>query len=69
MFSAASYQYVLCGMGFATNAPAWALSQRGRTIAGEQFVQTREQVDERMAALPSNRDLLERIGRFGLQRI
>ena len=69
MFSAASYQYVLYGMGFVTAAPAWTLSQDGSTIAREHFVQTRAQVDELMSVLPANRDLLERIGRFGLQRI
>ncbi len=69
VFSAASYQYVLYGMGFATATPSWTLSERGRASAREQFEQARLQAVELMAALPTNRDLLERINRFGLQRI
>lgn len=69
VFSAASYQYVLYGMGFATATPSWTLSVRGRAGAHEQFAQARQQAGELMSALPTNRDLLERINRFGLQRI
>lgn len=69
VFSAASYQYVLYGMGFETAAAPWALNPRSRASARQHFAATRRRADELCTVLPCNRDLLERIRRFGLQRM
>lgn len=69
VFSAASYQYVLYGMGCAPAAAPWALNERSRATAREHFAATQRRADELCAILPSNRDLLDRIRRFGLQRM
>lgn len=69
VFSAASYQYVLYGMGFETAPAPWVLNEHARALAREQLAATSRRARELCAQLPSNRDLLDRIRRFGLQRI
>ena len=69
VFSAASYQYVLYGMGFVSSLPSWTLNEGSRTYAREQMRAMRERNRELCAALPPHRELLERISRYGLQRI
>jgi tryptophan halogenase len=68
VFPAASYQYVLYGMGFRTavdandNEPTQELAQQQ---AGENAAMTRKL----RAQLPRNRDLLRKIQEYGLQPI
>lgn len=69
VFSAASYQYVLYGMGFRTEPAGWLLSDAARKLAGEKIKETATHAKALAAALPTNRDLLERVRRYGLQKI
>jgi len=69
VFSAASYQYVLYGMGFRTEPASWLLSDAARNVAREKIKETASHARSLAAALPTNRDLLSRIRRYGLQKI
>jgi len=68
VFPAASYQYVLYGMGFRTEVDPGALSPEARAAAGamrENAVQT-----ERMrAGLPRHRELINKIYEHGMQAV
>jgi flavin-dependent dehydrogenase len=69
VFSAASYQYVLYGMGFRTETAPWLLSDSDRNRAREAMSETARHAKALGASLPANRDLLTRIQRYGLQKI
>lgn len=69
VFSAASYQYVLYGMGFETDEPEALLNERDRGTVEEKMAETRRHAAAVSAALTSNRDLLAKVRRFGLQKI
>lgn len=69
VFSAASYQYVLYGMGFQTETAPWLLSDSDRSRAREAMSETTRHAKALGASLPGNRDLLTRIRRYGLQKI
>jgi hypothetical protein len=70
VFPAASYQYVLYGMGFRT-APSTRSSWCGDEAAAADgcFRQTAALTDRMLGALPSNRELIEHIHRHGLHKI
>ena len=68
MFPAASYQYVLFGMGFrmdVRNAPL----ERGMGSAQRAFTQNQALKSKWTQALPKNRDLIDKIKAYGLQKI
>jgi tryptophan halogenase len=69
VFSAASYQYILYGMGFRTATAPWLLNDDDRNRAREALSETARRAKALGAALPGNRDLLTRIRRYGLQKI
>jgi tryptophan 7-halogenase len=69
IFSAASYQYILYGMGFKTEPAGWMLNERERRLAAERMRETAQYADGIGASLLANRELLARIHRFGLQKI
>jgi tryptophan 7-halogenase len=69
VFSAASYQYVLYGMGFRTELAPGLLNDRDRELARQKMKESMQHANALSQALPSNRDLLNRIRRFGLQKI
>ena len=69
VFSGASYQYVLYGMGFRTRSADWLLSDGDRDRAQQALAETARQAAVLSRSLPGNRDLLERIRRYGLQKI
>ena len=58
IFSAASYQYVLYGMGFTTRERPTERNRRGSDKAMRLFRQNHEQVNRIIGQLPSNRSLL-----------
>ena len=68
MFPAASYQYVLYGMGFRTET---AHESMDRDIAAAQraFAQNETLKARWTKTLPKNRDLIEKIKTLGLQKI
>jgi tryptophan halogenase len=69
VFSAASYQYVLYGMGWRTETAPWLLSDTGRKVAREKMDETARHARALAGVLPGNRDLLARIHRYGLQKV
>jgi tryptophan 7-halogenase len=69
VFSAASFQYVLYGMGFEPERMPWLLNETDRIRAREKMTETARHGTNLAAALPTNRDLLDRIRKYGLQKI
>ena len=69
VFSAASYQYILYGMGFQTTVAPWLLNDFDRNLAREKMNETAQYAKALTASLPGNRDLLSKVRRYGLQRI
>lgn len=68
VFPAASYQYVLYGMGFQTEVEPEALAADAR-IAERTLHENRVQTDRLRAGLPRHRDLIRRIVDHGLQPV
>jgi len=69
VFSAASYQYILYGMGFETAPAPWLLSDGDRTRAQDKMNEAAQYAKALAASLPGNRDLLTKVRRYGLQKI
>lgn len=69
VFSAASYQYILYGMGFKTYPASWLLNDRDRILAQEKMNEAGKYTKALAASLPGNRELLSKIRRHGLQKI
>jgi tryptophan halogenase len=69
VFSAASFQYVLYGMGFVPESMPWLLNETDRARAREKMAEAARHGANLRAALPTNRDLLSRIRTYGLQKI
>ena len=68
VFPAASYQYVLYGMGF--NTEVVAEESADTAAAAARFVRENEQMTSEMSTrLPKNRELLNKIYQFGLQPV
>ena len=69
VFSAASYQYILYGMGFQTHIAPWQLNDRDRNLAREKILESAQYAKTLTSTLPRNRDLLSKVRRYGLQKI
>jgi flavin-dependent dehydrogenase len=69
VFPAASYQYVLYGMGFKTQQNPLGLSARSQQQAKTLFERNAMQANKLTANLPTNRELLNKIYQYGLQTI
>jgi tryptophan halogenase len=68
VFPAASYQYVLYGMGFETRVAAEDTVDTA--LAAARFLRENERVTGEMRArLPKNRELLNKIYEYGLQPV
>ena len=68
IFPAASYQYILYGMGFKTQHRATSKSNESDAMASFYFQQNSQMVNQYKNALPSNRQLIDHIKAFGLPR-
>ena len=68
VFPAASYQYVLYGMGFRTHVEPEALADE-RAIAERALRETAAQTERLRASLPRHRDLIRKIVEHGLQPV
>ncbi|MGB5740610.1 MAG: tryptophan halogenase family protein [Woeseia sp.] len=66
VFSAASYQYILYGMGFVTRPRPSARLARNAAKAQQLFVENMQNANKIVANLPTNRDLLQQIEQHGL---
>jgi tryptophan 7-halogenase len=69
VFSAASYQYILYGMGFHTNAADWLMNDFDRNLARDKMRETALYAKTLANSLPNNRDLLAKVRQYGLQKI
>ena len=69
VFPAASYQYVLYGMGFRTEASPLGLSEQSRMAAQSLYQANQQRVQQLLDTMPGNRELLGKIRQYGLQRV
>lgn len=69
VFPAASYQYVLYGMGFETDMQFSKHIVVDEVLAREQIVKNQKNIDYAVNTLPKHRDLLNKIRAYGLQKI
>ncbi|HET6592247.1 MAG TPA: hypothetical protein VFG48_04980, partial [Xanthomonadales bacterium] len=69
IFPAASYQYVLYGMGFHPKQDGVPRRSEDPALAEDQFRQNQALVRKYLAGLPSNRELIEHVRAHGLPRI
>jgi len=69
VFPAASYQYVLYGMGFQTMDSHLGTSSTAADFARHQFLEVARQKEKLLAAMPDHRALLNKIVQYGMQRI
>lgn len=69
VFPAASYQYVLYGMGFESDLSNRQHLMQQQTLAREHFMKNQQDIEKLLKSLPSNRELLNKISEFGLQTI
>jgi tryptophan halogenase len=69
VFSAASYQYILYGMGFETYPASWLLNDRDRNLAREKMNETALHAKALAGSLPSNRELLSKVRKYGFQKV
>ncbi|HZV18729.1 MAG TPA: tryptophan halogenase family protein [Sphingobium sp.] len=68
VFPAASYQYVLYGMGFRTEVAPETLAQEA-AVAMQAMRENATQTERLRTTLPRHRDLLRKIQEFGLQPV
>lgn len=71
LFSSASFQYVIYGMGFSTKENPFSLRDEGanRDKANEFFKNNSNRTTQLINTLPSNRELINKIHEFGLAKI
>lgn len=69
VFPAASYQYVMYGMGFKTELSHLELSEQKRMKAEEHFQHNEREVEQLLASMPGNRELINKIKEYGLQPV
>ncbi|MBY6188909.1 tryptophan 7-halogenase [Microbulbifer agarilyticus] len=69
VFPAASYQYVLYGMGFETQPAAHGVSRASLEQAGQLFQQKGKATQQMLTGLETHRNLINKICEHGLQQI
>ncbi|GAC13906.1 tryptophan halogenase family protein [Aliiglaciecola lipolytica] len=69
VFPSASYQYVLYGMGFKTQQAKTERRSNNQQLALESFRQNQQMTEKLLRGLPTNRELINKIQQYGLQRI
>jgi len=69
VFPAASYQYVLYGMGFEPKAGYMQPTEMQKKFAQEQFEKNARAIEQVKNTLPSNREIMNKIHEFGFQTI
>lgn len=69
VFPSASYQYVLYGMGFRTEQDSSTRGADNVDLAEGYFREAADLTRKMLAALPSNRELIDHVKRHGLQKI
>jgi len=69
IFSSASYQYVLYGMGFVTAPRSTTRQSEAEDEAQRLFQEAAQRAHKLLAGLPDNRQLINKIRQYGLQKI
>lgn len=69
VFSAASYQYVLYGMGFETQERTGLRWSENKKKAIELFIENNRKAGQIIPRMPGNRELLTKISQHGMQKI
>ena len=69
VFPAASYQYVLYGMGFKSDYSTTAYMLKDTVFAKSQFDKNKSMINQAVTNLPSNRELLNKIKHHGFSVI
>lgn len=69
VFPSASYQYVLYGMGFKTESRTTLRKSDDIQLAHQNFRQNAQMTEKLVRGLPSNRELINKIRQYGLQKI
>jgi tryptophan 7-halogenase len=69
VFPAASYQYVLYGMGFQTDYQGSHYLLDNPSFAEQQFAQNQKMIAQALGMLPTNRELIQKIREFGLSQL
>jgi len=69
LFPTASYQYILYGMGFETTPRHTSGYQKRQRQASELFQKNAARAAQLQQALPSNRELLNKVYEFGFQKL
>ncbi|MDE0745898.1 MAG: tryptophan 7-halogenase, partial [SAR202 cluster bacterium] len=71
MFPSASFQYVLYGMGFETQSSTTVRrsDREADSAAAELFRENKERTKKLLASMPTNRELIDKITTYGLQKI
>jgi hypothetical protein len=69
VFPAASYQYVLYGMGFKMNAELLAHTYNQQHLAQEQITQNAIAIKKALHMLPTNRELIKKIHEYGFASV
>ena len=69
VFPSASYQYVLYGMGFDTEPSFYGQSKNEKKMAEHSLMVNQKKTDTLMSRLPRHRELIDKIHKYGLQRL
>lgn len=69
VFPAASYQYVLYGMGFKTEVDHIKITEREARFAQRQLQENERTIQKTIGMLPSNRELLKKVHEYGFQKL
>ncbi|MBT8094695.1 MAG: tryptophan 7-halogenase [Gammaproteobacteria bacterium] len=69
LFPTASYQYILYGMGFRTTPRHTGSHEQQRRRAAELFKKNAARAAQLQQAMPSNRELLNKVREFGFQKL
>ncbi|PKG85631.1 tryptophan halogenase [Colwellia sp. 75C3] len=69
VFSAASYQYVLYGMDYEFTQSNSEKDEKEQNLAQRMFAENEKITVKYSAALPSNRELIEKIAQFGFSKV
>ena len=69
VFPAASYLYVLLGMGFEMDLSDWAPSEHDQHVANQEFQRNAAQKQKWRTSMPTNRELLNKVHEYGFQSV
>lgn len=69
VFPAASYQYILYGMGFESDYSQFPHMLNDWPFAEQQFAKNKKMIQQASASLPANRELLNKILQYGFNSI